>query len=123
MPRVTRGPRRPPRHAWHRLAQASLAGPAPASLPAIMAAPALAIGAAEEASGRSFEALSAKMNVLVLLWGILSHMRTAMKMFTQLSDMTLRVRAYNCTFYIVHEMNQARGFSCTWHWHFSFHAQ
>ena len=72
MPRVTRGPRRPPRHAWHRLAQASLAGPAPASLPAIMAAPALAIGAAEEASGRSFEALSAKMNVHVPLPFILS---------------------------------------------------
>ena len=64
MPRVTRGPRRPPRHAWHRLAQASLAGLAAASLPSIMAAPALAMGAAEEASGSSFGALSAKMNVL-----------------------------------------------------------
>ena len=69
MPRVPRGPRRPPRHAWHRLARASLVGPAPASLLAIMAAPALAIGAAEEASGRSFEALSAKMNVHVPLEG------------------------------------------------------
>ena len=37
-----------------------------------MAAPALAIGAAEEASGRSFEALNAKMNVPVLLPCILS---------------------------------------------------
>ena len=37
-----------------------------------MAAPALAIGAAEEASGRSFEALSAKMNVHVPLPFILS---------------------------------------------------
>ena len=37
-----------------------------------MAAPALAIGAAEEASGRSFEALSAKMNVHVPLPVILS---------------------------------------------------
>ena len=72
MPRVTRGPRRPPRHAWHRLAQASLASPAAASLPSIMAAPALAMGAAGEASGRSFEALSAKMNVLVSFPRILS---------------------------------------------------
>ena len=77
MPRVTRGPRRPPRHAWHRLAQASLAGPAPASLPAIMAAPALAIGAAEEASGRSFEALSAKMNVHVRCTSYHSHVYLA----------------------------------------------
>ena len=37
-----------------------------------MAAPALAIGAAEEASGRSFEALSAKMNVHVPLPFILT---------------------------------------------------
>ena len=37
-----------------------------------MAASALAIGAAEEASGRSFEALSAKMNVHVPLPFILS---------------------------------------------------
>ena len=67
MPRVTRGPRRPPRNAWHRLAQASLAGPAPASLPAIMAAPALAMGTAGEASGSSFVALTANMNVCVPL--------------------------------------------------------
>ena len=76
MPRVPRGLRRPPWHAWHRLAWASLAGPAPASLPAIMAAPALAMGAAGEASGStSFDALSAKMNVLVDLYTceILSH--------------------------------------------------
>ena len=65
MPRVPRGPRRPSRLAWHRLARASLAGPAAASLPAIMAAPALAMGAAGEAPGSSFDALSAKMNVLV----------------------------------------------------------
>ena len=37
-----------------------------------MAAPALAMGAAGEASGRSFEALSAKMNVHVPLPFILS---------------------------------------------------
>ena len=58
---------------WLRaVAQASLAGPAAASLPAIMAAPALAMGAAGEASGSSFDALSAKMNVLVHLSNILS---------------------------------------------------
>ena len=75
MPRVPRVPRRPPRHAWHRLARASLgaslAGPAAASLLA-MAAPALAMGAAEEASGSSFDALSAKINVLVSVRFILS---------------------------------------------------
>ena len=37
-----------------------------------MAAPALAMGAAGEASGSSFDALSAKMNVLVHLSNILS---------------------------------------------------
>ena len=50
-PRVPRGPRRPPWHAWHRLARASLAGPAAASLPAIMAAPALAMGATVDVMG------------------------------------------------------------------------
>ena len=73
MPRVPRGPRRPPRHTWHRLARASVAGPAAAGLPAIMAAPALAMGAAEESSGSSFDALSAKMNVLVHVPLISSH--------------------------------------------------
>ena len=81
MPRVPRGLRRPPWHAWHRdrLARASLADPAAASLPAIMAAPALAMGAAGEASGRSFEALSAKMNVHVPLPRILSLGETPLK--------------------------------------------
>ena len=49
---------------WHGPVWA-LAGPAAASLPTIMAAPALAMGAAGEASGSSFDALSSKMNVPV----------------------------------------------------------
>ena len=48
-----------------------------------MAAPALAIGAAEEASGRSFEALSAKMNVHVPLPRILSHKHTKQYLIAQ----------------------------------------
>ena len=56
----------------HAASSGCLAGPATASLPAITAAPALAMGAAEEASGSSFDALCAKMNVLVSVRFILS---------------------------------------------------
>ena len=51
MPRVSRGPRRPPRHAWHRLVRPNLAAPAAASLPAIIVGPSVAAGAAGEAAG------------------------------------------------------------------------
>ena len=51
MPRVSRGPRRPPRHAWHRLVRPNLAAPAAASLPAIIVGPSMAAGAAGEAAG------------------------------------------------------------------------
>ena len=65
MPRVPRGPRRPPRHAWHRLVRPNLAAPAAASLSAIMAGPSVAAGAVEKAAGCSYYMLSAKVNVCV----------------------------------------------------------
>ena len=63
MPRVPRGPRRPPRHAWHRLVWPSLAAPAATILLAIMAAQALAMGVAGEAVGASFNVRNARMNI------------------------------------------------------------
>ena len=63
MPRVPRGPRRPPRHAWHRLVWPSLAAPAATILLAIMASQALAMRVAGEAAGASFNVRNARMNI------------------------------------------------------------
>ena len=60
MPRVPRGPRRPPRHAWYRLVRPNLAAPAAASLLAIIAEPSVAAGAAGKAPGDSYYVRNAK---------------------------------------------------------------
>ena len=75
MPRVPRGPRRPPCHAWHRLVRPNLAAPAVASLLAIISVLSVAAGAAGKAAGNSYYVRNAKPNVPVPDPAATSHCR------------------------------------------------
>ena len=72
MPRVPRGQRRPPRHAWHRLVWPNVAAPAAASLLTIIAVLSVSAGAAGKAAGNSYYVRNAKLNVLDPCWAATS---------------------------------------------------